>query len=332
MNRCLCCGKPLPEDASARERRDSWHKACCRRFFGTAELPELDISEQTLIQIAQETTNRGFTVPGVQKKISLHLTSAGEHPRLTLVDYPTGYILKPQTEAYEALPEAEHLVMRMAEKSGISTVPFALLRTGEEKKGTAYITRRVDRIPPKGRGGRSGILAMEDFCQLERHLTENKYLGSYERCAGVIRRWSSRPGLDMAEFFLRILFCFATGNSDMHLKNFSLIETEPCSGEYILSPAYDLLPVNVIVPEDTEQMALTVNGKKRNLHRSDFLRFAETAGIGKDAAIRMIRSITEQMPVYLQMCADSYLPEPMKTAFAALIEERISALQPKTDR
>lgn len=72
---------------------------------------------------------------------------------------------------------------------------------------------------------RTAMLAMEDFCQLDLRLTQDKYKGSYERCAKVIERYSSRVGFDMTELFMRLVFSFVTGNSDMHLKNFSLIET-----------------------------------------------------------------------------------------------------------
>uniref|UniRef100_UPI003FEE94C1 HipA domain-containing protein n=1 Tax=Eubacterium sp. TaxID=142586 RepID=UPI003FEE94C1 len=125
----------------------------------------------------------------------------------------------------------------------------------------AYITKRVDRL---FQNGQMEMLAMEDFCQLDLRLTQDKYKGSYERCAKVINRYSSRKGLDMTELFIRLVFSYIVGNSDMHLKNFSLIETSAGSGKYILSPAYDLLPVNVIMPEDEEQFAIPMNGKKRN--------------------------------------------------------------------
>ena len=114
----------------------------------------------------------------------------------------------------------------------------------------------------------------------------------------------------------------------MHLKNFSLVETAAQSGQYVLSPAYDLLPVNVIVPGDTEQTALTLNGKKRSLHRNDFLKFARTAGIPDAAAQKMILLVVSRKPVYLRLCEESYLPDAMKEAFAALLEERIAALEP----
>lgn len=309
---CLCCGKALSEV----EEQSGWHKRCVRRFFGTAAVPEIEIDERALEHLAKESTNKGFTVPGVQKKLSLHLFSEGKKPRLTLVNYPTGYILKPQVEQFEALPEAEQLVMSMADDAGIRTVPHALIRKDGEY---AYITRRVDRVIGKDTVQK---LAMEDFCQLDLRLTQDKYRGSYERCAKIIERYSDRKGLDMTELFIRLVFCFLVGNSDMHLKNFSLIEAEEGSGRYILSPAYDLLPVNVIMPEDQEESALTMNGKKRKLHRGDFLIYADACGIGRVPALKMIQRMISRKPRFIAMCEESLLPEKMKERLICLIGER----------
>ena len=314
---CLCCGKPLRTE----DTHSGWHKSCIRRFFGTSELPELSIDEATFEALATESTNKGYTVPGVQKKLSLHLFSDGRTPRLTLVNYPTGYILKPQVPEFEALPQAEHLVMCMADAMGIATVPHALIMG---KGGPAYITKRVDRIFAKNK---MQMLAMEDFCQLDLRLTQDKYKGSYERCAKVIARYSSRKGLDMAELYLRLVFSFLVGNSDMHLKNFSLIETEEGRGEYVLSPAYDLLPINVIMPEDTEQFALAMNGKKTNLRRKDFLVFAQECGMARSAAEKMIAMLVSRKEKLLAMSQDSLLPEYLKEQFAHLIEERAGILE-----
>lgn len=308
---CLCCGKPLKT-----EEPSGWHKSCIRRFFGTTVIPELEIDDDALERLAVETTGKGLTIPGVQKKLSLHLMSEGRRPRLTLVNYPTGFILKPQVEEFRALPEAEQLVMSMADAAGISTVPHALVRGGGS---LAYITRRVDRVFEKDN---VKMLAMEDFCQLDLRLTQDKYKGSYERCAKVIERYSSRKGLDLSELFYRLVFFFITGNSDMHLKNFSLIETAERSGSYILSPAYDLLPVNVIMPEDKEQTALALNGKKQNIRRKDFFIFAEECGITHISAEKIINKLVSMKPEFLSMCEDSLLPEDMKEQFSLLIEER----------
>ena len=326
--RCLCCGKEWKDNPKPQEALTQWHIACIRKFFGTSNLPELELTDETLTRIATESTNKGFTVPGVQKKISLHLSAEGEKPRLTLVNYPTGYILKPQTELYASLPEAEYLVMQMAKETGIPTVPFALIRMEGKHSSFAYITKRIDRILHEKKNQECVMLAMEDFCQLEQRLTENKYRGSYERCAKVVSQYSDRPGLDLSELFLRVVFSFAVGNSDMHLKNFSLIETSPGSCRYVLSAAYDMLPVNMILPEDTEQMALTLNGKKRNIHRNDFLKFAAGSGISRDAAIKMIQKVISMKAIYLEMCEQSYLPEYLKERFYLLLEDRINTLQP----
>ena len=310
---CLCCGKPLKEPFPA----SGWHPACIRRFFGTKTLPEIELTDEALTLLAEKAVQKGHTVPGVQKKLSLHLSTEST-PRLTMVDYPTGYILKPQVPEFRALTEAEHLVMQMAAAAGLSVVPHALVRL---KDGYAYLTRRVDRV--RGRDDASmQMLAMEDFCQLDLRLTQDKYRGSYERCVKVIQRYSSRPGLDLSELFLRLVFCFLTGNSDMHLKNFSILETTPESGVYVLSPAYDLLPVNVIMPEDKEEFALTMNGKKTHLRRNDFLAFAETAGIPGKAAGTMIRKMLDVLPLWIGLCEASLLPPDLKQDLITLMQER----------
>lgn len=313
---CLCCGKHLrtPDETG-------WHKSCIKRFFGTTKLPEIEVDDTTLKRLADETTNKGFTVPGVQKKLSLHLVSDSRKPRLTLVNYPTGYILKPQVAEYEALPESEQLIMTMADMAGISTVPHALIKGSS---GLAYITKRIDRNLS---GGKIKMLAMEDFCQLDLRLTEDKYRGSYERCAKIIRRYSSRVGIDMAEFYVRLVFCFIVGNSDMHLKNFSLIETAEGSGKYILSPAYDLLPVNANVPADKEQFALAMNGKKTNIRKSDFLKFASACEMDRSTAEKLIENLIKFAPKWLSLCEKSLLSDGLKERVSAIITERVNILE-----
>lgn len=313
---CLCCGKSLGKGIV----QNGWHQSCIKKFFGTKELPEIEIDEQTLEQLATENTNKGYTVPGVQKKLSLHLFSDNNHPRLTLVNYPTGYILKPQVSQFESLPEAEHLVMSMAEMIGIITVPHALISKNDSY---AYITKRVDRHI---KDDTVKMLAMEDFCQLDFRLTQDKYKGSYERCAKIIERYSCRKGLDLTELFLRLVFSFVVGNSDMHLKNFSLLETSEGSGMYQLSPAYDLLPVNVILPEDQEECALALNGKKMNVKKKDFLIFADHCGLSRTSAEKMIQMIISKREKFDKMCDESLLEDAMREQLKSLIHNRMEIL------
>ena len=314
---CLCCGKLIKDNNES----SGWHKTCIKKFFTTTVIPEIEITDSVLEELAKESTNKGYTIPGVQKKLSLHL-SKEVYPRLTVVNYPTGYILKPQVKEFRALPEAEHIVMSMADKAKIRTVPHALVKS---KDSYAYITKRIDRVFSKDSNVK--LIAMEDFCQLDLRLTQDKYKSSYERCGNIIKKYSSRSGLDMSELFYRLVFSFIVGNSDMHLKNFSLIESESGSGEYHLSPAYDLLPVNVIMPEDKEEFALPINGKKRNIHRKDFLIFAADCGIAKLAAEKMIEQLISMVPVFIDMCCNSLMPQDMKEAFIELVDKRVSVLR-----
>ena len=321
--RCLYCGKEIQESASAHEKEHCWHAKCIMSFFGTIKMPQLDITEEKLEELANATVNKGLTVPGVQKKLSLHL-STDIDSRLTIVDYPTGYILKPQTEEYANLPEFENLAMKMAELVGIQTVPNALIQNHGQY---FYITKRVDRnFVPSASADQVQMYAMEDFCQLAERLTADKYKGSYEKCGRIIKEHSSQAGLDMAEFFIRVVFSFVVGNSDMHLKNFSLMETEPGSRRFRLSAAYDMLPVNVVLPEDQEQMALTLNGKKKKIKRQDFMALAARCDITEKAAEKMIARICKQKEKFLQACDASYLPTEYKELSKQLITERVEVL------
>lgn len=317
--KCLCCGKRITDHASESEKKYQWHHRCVKKFFQTEKMPILDVTKDQLEALANETVNEGFTVPGVQKKLSLHLSS-DLNARLTIVDYPTGYILKPQTEEFENMPEFEDLAMRLAELMGIQTVPHALIKMNDEY---AYITKRIDREMTKKE---IRLLAMEDFCQLSYRVTQDKYKGSYEQCGRIIKKYSITPGLDMSELFLRVIGSFVMGNSDMHLKNFSLKETEPGNRKFQLSKAYDMLPVNIVMPEDKEQLALTINGKKRNIHKKDFLILAASCEIPVNAAKHMIEKICSQKDKLLQMVDEAYLSEEQKDRVKELIVGRIEIL------
>ena len=317
MNRnfCLCCLKPLSED----EQSTGYHRKCLKKLFGHPFLPQVELSDDILEALARKASSKGITVAGVQKKLSLHLASdkKASLARLTLIGHPQGYILKPQSADFPFLPESEQIVMTMAQEAKIQTVPHSLILSSDQK--LSYITKRIDRLD---NGDKTH---MEDFCQLSQRLTEDKYKGSYEQCAKIIQKFSTRPGLDISEFFYRLVFCFITGNSDMHLKNFSLIQSADSS--WILSPAYDLLPVNLIMSSDTEETALTLNGKKSKITRRDFLAFAETAKIPEAAADKMISRLLLKKDVFLNLAMTPLLPQGMQEQFANLIEERCSRLQ-----
>ena len=322
MNNCLCCGKPLTSESETSSVHGGWHASCIKKFFGTERLPDVGLSQNDIESLADESAAAGITATGVQKKLSLHLYSDSKKngsARLTLVGFPAGYILKPASSEYTCLPESEHLVMSMADAAGIETVPHALIHLADNS--TAYITKRIDRTA-KPSADETHRIAMEDFCQLSERLTEDKYKGSYEQCAKIIKKYSSQPGLDLSSFFYLIAFCFITGNSDMHLKNFSLIRFDT----WKLSAAYDLLPVNIVNPSDTEETALAINGKKSNLSADDFFAFADTVGIPQRAAQKMTAALLSLQNTFIQMVDDSLIADEQKKQFAALINERSAIL------
>ena len=310
--RCHCCGKVLAADESL------YHVKCARRLFGSSRIPVLNYSQQELNELAKGIIASRVSVPGVQPKLSLHLekADAGSGHRLTLVGLEGDFILKPQSPAWPHLPEAEHFCMNLARHCEIAVAEFGLvpLRNGE----LAYITRRMDRT-------KDGPLHMEDFCQILNKMTEQKYRGSMEQIGKALRTYSDLPGLDVVRFFELTLFCFLTGNSDMHLKNFSLMRCQ--DGHYELSPAYDLVPVKVILPEDTEELALTLNGKRNRLGLKDFFAFGQTLKLSEAQIRKALARIAKSLKDNLRQCLDeSFLPQELADAISSMAQARLETL------
>ncbi len=142
----------------------------------------------------------------------------------------------------------------------------------------------------------------------------------------ALREYSDVPGLDTVRFFELAIYCFLTGNSDMHLKNFSLIRQK--DGHYELAPAYDLVPVQIILPEDKEELALTLGGKKSKFERADFERFGVTLQLSDKQIAKAISRISATVSQYLTESLDSsFLPNEMKNAVSDLITNRIARIQ-----
>ena len=313
MNRCYVCGKEL--EASG----EYYHKRCLKTLFNSTAVPLIDYTWSELNKLASQIINQRISVPGVQPKLSVHLEKDHnqQRDRITIVGLEGDYILKPPTETYPFLPEAEHFCMLFAQLIGIQTANFGLipLKSGE----LAFITKRMDRTP-------DGMLHMEDFCQLTNKLTEQKYRGSMEQIGKALRQFSSSPGLDAIRLFEITLFSFLTGNSDMHLKNFSILREN--KGNYNLAPAYDLVPVKIILPADNEEMALPVNGKKNRLTRHDFESFAGTINLTPKQIDNTFNRILTNCEDKLQTAlSQSFLVKNRKIEFEKLFRERLKRLR-----
>lgn len=206
--------------------------------------------------------------------------------------------------------------MHLAQMTGIRTAPHSLIRL--ESGNLAYITRRMDRT-------RKAKLAMEDMCQLTERLTEDKYQGSYEQVGKTIQRHSATPGLDVVNFFELVLFSFLTGNADMHLKNFSLLE-QPGLG-MTLSPAYDLVNTALVNPADDEEMALTLNGRKKKLNKQDFITAMNTQRLTEKQQKNIFNKMAKALPRWLEQLNRSFLSEEYKERYKAVLFERMKRLE-----
>lgn len=310
MAKCLYCYRALSEGEK------DFHGSCAKKIFGFPNAPELPYIRENLSDLAKQVIRSQTTLTGVQAKLSLDINKGGknEAARFTIVGLWGRYILKPQTDQFAHLPELEDLTMHLAELAKIQVVPHSLIRFADGE--LCYITRRIDRT------AKGDKLPMEDMCQLTERLTEHKYKGSYEQIAKLIRRFSSVSQLDLVNYWEQVVFSWITGNSDMHLKNFSLYSKE--SGKYVLAPAYDMLSTALVMPEDKEELALTLNGKKSKLKRSDFVVSMQSSGLDDKVIDNIFGKFLKAKDKWLEFIEMSFLPDDMKEAFKDIIVARLS--------
>ena len=314
MNKCPGCYQPLKDTAHDAH----YHHSCSKKLFGTETPPAVDFGAKDLEELAKKSISQHLGVTGVQPKISLHIEKNENDPshRLMIVGLWGNFILKPPTNQFPDMSVVEDATMHMAELVGLETARHGLiqLKSGE----LAYVTKRFDR-PKKGKK-----IAVEDFCQLSELLTESKYDTSIEKAGKIILKYSVQPGLDAVSFFDLNLFCFVTGNADMHLKNFSLMRND--AGEMVLSPAYDLLSTRLLMAEDKEEMALTLNGKKARIKREDFFALGKNLQIPDKAIDNSFSRLLKRIPEMKDVVKNSFLSAELKKNFIKLIDQRAKIL------
>lgn len=309
-NRCLYCYEPLDNEKDL-------HKKCSQDFFGTAIPPVLPYSIDQMAELAKDVVERSITVPGVQAKLSMSLVKAASdkaESRLTVVGALGGnYIFKPPSERFQEMPQNEHLTMRIAEAFNIPVVQSSLIRLASGE--LSYITKRLDRTED----GRK--IHMLDMFQITEAF--DKYKSSLEKVGKEIHSYSQNTMLDKIIYFELNIFCFLTGNNDMHLKNYSMIRS--ASG-WVLSPAYDLLNVAIILPEDNEETALTLEGRKKKLSKENFISLAKNL----DLTARQMEGVFTRMKgnrlKAINWIEKSFLTERMKKEYLKILEARYKIL------
>ena len=313
MSKCLYCYQELEEGYK------DFHLACAKRFFGKNEAPVLPYSRHNINDLAKESVLSRIAVTGVQSKLSMDVNKGGkdEPDRLTIVGLWGRYILKPKSKEFPWMPEVEDLTMHLAEIAKINVVPHTLIRFSDGE--LAYLTQRIDR----DRHGTKYL--MEDLCQISERSTADKYKSSYEKIAKLIKLHSSAPMLDLVNFWEVVVFSWITGNSDMHLKNFSLISKTP--SQYVLSQAYDLVNVHLVFPEDVEELALTLDGRKKHINKQNFVRAMASSGLGDKVIENIFRKFTDAAFKWFDFIDISFLSAELKEKYKEEIGVNLRKLQ-----
>lgn len=318
-NKCLCCYKEL------KKGENGFHSSCAYKLFGSKEAPILPYTRDNIDKLALEVLKSSTSVTGVQAKLSLDINRGekNEPDRLTIVGLWGNYILKPQSPKFISMPELEDLTMKMAEAAKIETASHSLIRMADGE--LAYITRRMDRNCD---GSKRSML---DMCQLSNRLTEHKYRGAYTQLAEIIRNYSAAPMLDIQRFWEIVIFSWITGNSDMHCKNFSLLDKDGIG--YTLAPAYDLLAVLLTGIADKDELAMPLTGYGvddsqyiNGFNRSSFVEAMKISGIEEKTADKLINRLIKNQSKWMELIDLSFLSSPLKEAYKKLISERITKL------
>jgi serine/threonine-protein kinase HipA len=310
-NRCLYCYDHLDEEVD-------FHEKCSLKFFGSTAPPKIPYSIDRMAELAKDVVERSVSVPGVQAKLSMSVVKeAQEHgdTRLSVVGALGGqYIFKPPSDQYPEMPANEHVTMRIAEAFGIRVVPSSLIRLASGE--LSYITKRIDRTDDRDK------IHMLDMFQITE--AYDKYKSSMEKVGKALHNYSSNTVLDKVFYLELCVFCFLTGNSDMHLKNFSMIESR--SG-WILAPAYDLLNVAIVYPDDTEELALTLEGKKKKLKKEHFERLGKVLELTDKQIHGIFNRMKKCKPLASEWIEKSFLSHDMKEAYKKIMESRYHQLK-----
>ena len=310
-HRCLYCYE------SVEEGRD-FHEKCSLKFFGTKVAPIIPYSLDQMSELAMQVVERSVSVPGVQPKLSLSFLKGGgetSENRLTVVGALGGnYIFKPPSASFPELPANEHLTMRLAELFGINVVPSSLIKLSSGE--LSYITKRIDR---EENGEKIHMLDMFQITE-----AFDKYRSSMERVGKALASYSDQSGIDLLFLFEITLFSFLTGNNDMHLKNFSMIQSNV---GWTLAPSYDLLNVKIANSDDQEELALTMAGRKRKFSKKDFLDYGSELGLTERQIIRVFIRFEKKMPKAFDLVKRSFLSAKMQEEYGDLMNERYHRLR-----
>jgi len=155
--------------------------------------------------------------------------------------------------------------------------------------------------------------------------TDTKYNFSMEKVIKILDKFTTFPMIEKTKLFRRTLFSFLIGNEDMHLKNFSLISQ---NGKHELSPAYDLVNSTLAMPNATEEIALPLNGKKKQLTKKDFIDYFALKRLNLQPKIiqKIVQDFQNSVPIWQNLIQRSFLSKEGKIGYTQILNERIERI------
>lgn len=304
---------------------DTYSPAALRHVFNTKKvshvLPyETPSKSESVAELFLENRKR-ISISGVQEKLSMVLTK--NVLRLTHAGEQGTYILKPiprDLKKVDQVPANEHLTMQIAKQVyGINTAESAMIFF---KDGSpAYITKRFDVRPEGGKWGTEDLATLAGKTK-DTAGADFKYEYSYEEIGMLIQRYVPAWRIEIEKYFTLVVYNYAFSNGDAHLKNFSLLES--VAGDYLLSPAYDLVNTRIHV-EDTDFAlsrrlfvdAFQSPAWKKNGHASasDFLELARRMGIADQRAEKLMAPFRVRQPLVEALIGRSFLNTETKKTY-----------------
>ena len=314
---------------------DKYSPSCIRNMYNGVNVSHiLDFSyDAEHIDFADAVNH--ISISGAQEKLSavvknkkICLTQAGEHGR---------YIIKPapgdeRLRFRRQMPANEHLTMQIAKQVyKIKTAESAIAFFADDK--ITYITKRFDYNTDGTK------IAQEDFASLagkteHSHGKDFKYTGSYEDAAALLRRYVAAWKVEIVNYFSLIIFNYLFGNGDVHLKNLSLQQTR--SGDYIMTPAYDLLNTSLHINDG--DFALHDGLMPKEVHsdiyiqtghpcRDDFAEFGRRIGVLPKKIDAIIEMFATEQPMVYVLIERSFLDDRTKRMYKRSYEERLHRFQ-----